>query len=227
MLLQTIWVLAACVFAADVALAATVQSFASVSGPGLASYTARNTDIYSDLEGNDDTGTNGLSWNSVEYKVVFSSSAHVDIVLNVASQPGDTLVSEYDFIGYHRNDTPDNWIRDRIDLGFFNAGVFVPTSGDGLDFDQPDPNTYLHSSRFPQETRNTSFVLFEGYDLEPGNTDSVNYSIDVPGRDAIPSYAHTPTGYQFVLRVTPTAHLPEPTMLTLIGGTMLAMLRRR
>jgi hypothetical protein len=227
MLSRTIWIIAACLFAADVAMSATVQSFVSVSGPGLSSYIAQNSDIYSDDEGNDNPAANGLSWNSVEYWLYFSSTAHVDLVLQVASAPGDALVSEYDFIGLHRNDTPDNWTHGRIDLGFYDGGTFVPTSGDGLDFDHPDPATYLNSTRFPQATRSTSSIVFEGSTLEPGNTDRASYSIDIPGRDAVPAYAHTPTGYQFVVRITPTAHLPEPGMLSLIAAPMLAILRRR
>ncbi|MBI1367377.1 MAG: PEP-CTERM sorting domain-containing protein [Planctomycetes bacterium] len=213
-----------------------IKSFAGASGPGLGSFMLVDSDIINGFEGNDDLEDNGLSSNFFRYDLVFTSNQFIDITINAASAPGDASVSEYDLIfPTAKNQTMTTWTGLHMVLGFMDGSTFRPGGASGLDFDDPDPNTFVDGDFFIP-VRNIDDLVVTGPDLFNDNFVNLLYSIDVPGLNDVPDYApRTTDGYQFVLRVEPIALLtrdpgpttPEPTTLVLLASGLMMLHRRR
>ncbi len=152
----------------------------------------------------------------VTQKAFFDANGVADIVFSVTDSGGTT---EYAFAEGVSNSTGLDFSQYRIELGFGEGALFVPsTSGDGLDFDAPDEDSTLDfSAFFSTPTLVGEDVILATGGLFPNlafTTPPFIFSIDVP--DGIDS---------FTLRQIPIA-VPEPASMALLALGSIAAFSR-
>jgi hypothetical protein len=138
-----------------------------------------------------------------------------DIVMQIMDSGGTT---EYFFTQSLTNGTGFAWGGVILSLGSGSGASFLINPGDdGLDFDTPDRDPTPFSSAFLVNTHDPDqLIFFGGGQLNPGETTTLSYSVDIPDSPTIDPGAWIPGGYEGTMRFS-VIPIPEPSTGLLVG----------
>jgi len=221
-------ILVTVLFTENHALAGILTWLVDIDGPvSGAPSLPKQVNILSSFDSNNDDSTFSNLYFPFFPLGVTSNTAPVDFLFEVDDSSGTT---EYNFTFNLENDTGTLWQDIRYQLGFINdSGEFESSQGTGLDFDWPHKNYigFGSSFSFDQVDHSESELHWSnGNGIGVGFAPSIRFAIDIPDHTAIPSYAHTTSGYQFVLQFQAIS-TPEPSTLLGLGLLSLLLMPRR
>jgi hypothetical protein len=209
------------------AAAGTIQTFPvppAESGPGLGLVAVPAVLTLSPNNDNVPGNPNpNLQDNNIVVPVKrFDNNDYIDIVFTVDASGG---VTEYAVSEFVDNNTGINWSSYTMQLGTgVGAGFVMSTAGDGLDFDDPDLDTFPSSLALPTVTTGEDQLVFSG-GIQGTGAQPYEFRIDLPDSLTLGPGQAVPL-LQFTLRQFPTP-IPEPTSIALIGMAVVGILGAR